>query len=279
MTTTDIKNSIIPYIGETAPYISIPENIIFNGHTIETEISDKDFNNENLTHLLKTLASLGSCSLYKLLNDSSKEKIYFLGEKLRVRKLSYRPIPDTLTITGGSYLESPRKGKSCLNTKDKQSGETLYSFELDYYIINQDSFKLFYQDFFNDTPIENYDEKLPEGNINKTEDPHQYTISIMPFTPNQCKGHFENYPIVPFVFIANCILREIFNFLGTMSSYEIDSLEGYASKAMPIGTEFLVEVFQQRFLKNLIYFKCEIKDTSGNSYGVIIINIKSETQK
>ncbi|AZB34191.1 hypothetical protein [Chryseobacterium bernardetii] len=279
MTTTDIQKNIIPYIGETVPYITIPENITFNDHVIETEISGHDFSNENLTHLLKALASLGSCSLYKLLNDSSKEKIYFLGEKLRIRKLSYRPIPDTISITGGSYLESKRKGKSCLNAKDKQSGEILYSFELDYYIINQDSFKLFYKDFFNDTLIENYDEKLPEGQINKTGDHHQFTISIMPFTLSQCKGHFENYPIVPFVFVANCVLREIFNSLENRNTYEIDSLEGYASRAMPIETEFLVEVFQQKILKNLIYFKCEIKDTFGNSYAVMIINIKSEAKK
>ncbi|BAP33410.1 uncharacterized protein CHSO_4373 [Chryseobacterium sp. StRB126] len=279
MTTTDIQKNIIPYIGEAVPYINIPGNSIFNDHAIETEISGHDFGNENLTHLLKILASLGSCSLYKLLNDSSKEKIYFLGEKLRIRKLSYSPLPGTLSITGGSYLESKRKGKSCLSAKDKQSGEILYSFELDYYIINQDSFKLFYKDFFNDTPIENYNEKLPEGKINTTEDYHHFNISINPFSLNQCKGHFENYPIVPFVFVANCVLREIFNFLGNRDIYEIDSLEGYASKAMPIGTEFLVEVFQQKFLKNLIYFKCEIKDRSGNSYAVMIINIKSETKK
>lgn len=279
MTTTDIQKSIIPYIGETVPYITIPENIIFNGHTIETEISGQDYSNENFTYLLKTLSSLGSYSLYRILNDSSREKIYFLGEKLRIRKLSYKPIPDVISITGSSYLESTRKGKSYLNAKDKQTGEILYSFELDYYIISQDSFQLFYKDFFNDTPVGSYDEKFPESKISKTEDHHQFTISIMPFTLNQCKGHFENYPIVPFVYTANCILKEIFNFLGNKNIYEIDSLEGYASKAMPIGTEFLIEVFQQRFLKNLTYFKCEIKDNSGNFYGVIIINIKSETQK
>ncbi|WP_312994337.1 hypothetical protein [Chryseobacterium flavum] len=279
MTTTDIQKNIIPYIGETDPYINIPENSIFNDHTIETEIYGHDFSNENFTYLLKTLASLGSCSLYKLLNDSSKEKIYFLGEKLRIRKLSYRPIPDAISITGASYLESKRKGKSCLNAKDKQSGETLYSFELDYYIINQDSFRLFYKDYFNDTPVESYDEKLPEAKINKTGAPHQFTISIMPFSLSQCKGHFENYPIVPFVFVANCVLREIFNFLGNQNIYEIDSLEGYASKAMPTGTEFLVEVFQQKFLKNLIYFKCEIKDLSGTPYAIIIVNLRSNDKK
>lgn len=276
MTTTDIKENIIPYIGETAPYISIPENIIFNGHRIETEIAGWNFENENFSNLIKILASLGSCSLYKLLNHASKEKIYFLGEKLRIRKLSYKEAPDTVSVSCESILESKRKGKSYLSVKDPGSGEKLYSFELDYYIIAQDAFKLFYKDYFNNTPIAYHNEKLPEGSINHTGDQHQFTISINPFTPNQCKGHFENYPIVPFVFIANCALREIFNFLGDKESYEIDSLEGYASKAMPTGTEFLIEVFHQKFLKNLIYFKCEIKDTSGNSYSVVIINIKSK---
>ncbi|MDN3691275.1 hypothetical protein QWZ06_02880 [Chryseobacterium tructae] len=195
MKTINIQNSIIPYIGEKAPYISFPEDIIFNDHTLETEISGWDLKNENLTHLLKVMASLGSCSLYKLLNNSSKENIYFLGEKLRMRKLSYSPISDTITITGRSYLESKRKGKSCLHAKDKQSGEVFYSFELDYYIITQETFKLFYKDFFNDTPIGDYDEKLPEGRVNRSEDRHQFTISLMPFTLNQCKGHFEIIPL------------------------------------------------------------------------------------
>ncbi|MEF9477231.1 hypothetical protein OWR28_05380 [Chryseobacterium sp. 1B4] len=47
MTTTDIKENIIPYLGETAPYISIPEKIIYNGSRMEAEISDYDFSNEN----------------------------------------------------------------------------------------------------------------------------------------------------------------------------------------------------------------------------------------
>lgn len=278
MKTTDIQENIIPYIGETAPYISIPENIIINNHRIETEITDCNFKNENFSNLLKILASLGSCSLYQLLNNTSKEKIYFLGEKLRIRKLSYKTALDTVSVVCESFLESNRKGKSHLNVKDIHSGETIYSFELDYYIIAEDTFKLFYKDYFNNTPVEYHDEKLPECQIIRTEDKHQFMISITPFTPNQCKGHFENYPIVPFVFVANCVLKEIFKFLGDKGSYEIDSLEGYASKAMPTGKGFMIEVFHQKFLKDLIYFKCEIKDTSGNSYAVIIINIKSKNK-
>nr|WP_315026298.1 hypothetical protein [uncultured Chryseobacterium sp.] len=273
--TTDIKENIIPYIGETAPYISIPENIVYNGHKIETKITEWNFENEKFSNLIKMLASLGSCSLYRLLNDTSKEKIYFLGEKLRIRKLSYKT-PETVLVTSESFLESARKGKSHLTLKDIHTGELLYSFEMDYYIITQEAFQLFYKDYLNTTPIEHYDEKHPEGKIIQTGDKHQFIISIPPFTPNQCRGHFENYPIVPFVFVANSILKEILNFLDQQGTYEMDSLEGYASKAIPTGTTFMIEVFHQKFLKDLMYFKCEIKDSAGNSYGVVIFNIKSK---
>jgi hypothetical protein len=275
MTTTDIMENIIPYLGEAAPYISIPENSIFRDNKIETEIRDWNFENENYARLIKLLFSLGSLSLYKTLNDETKEKIYFLGEKIRIRKLSYKD-PKSVTITSESILESDRKGKSHIQIKDNLSEELLYSAELDYYIITREAFEVFYKDLFTAVPVEYHDKNLPESKIINTETPHQFTISTEPFSPNQCKGHFENHPIVPFVFISHCILKEIFSFLGNEISYEIESFEGYASNALPTGITFHTEVFHQRYLKNLFYFKCEIKDTSGNPYGVIIFSIKSK---
>jgi hypothetical protein len=67
----------------------------------------------------------------------------------------------------------------------------------------------------------------------------------MPFTLSQCKGHFENYPIVPFVFVANCVLREIFNSLENRNTYEIDSLEGYASRPCPLKQSFWLKFFNK----------------------------------
>ncbi len=275
MTTTDIMENIIPYLGEAAPYISIPENCIFRNHKTETEISEWNFENENYAQLVQLLFSLGSLSLYKILNDESKEKIYFLGEKIRIRKLSYHE-PKSVIITSESILESDRKGKSHIHIRDGHSKEQLYSAELDYYIITREAFELFYKDLLNTVPVEYHDKNLPESKIINTEKPHHFTISTEPFTPNQCKGHFENYPIVPFVFITHCILKEIFNFLGDEMSYEIESFEGYASNALPTGIIFLTEVFHQRYLKNLFYFKCEVRDTSGNPYGVVIFSIRSK---
>lgn len=274
MTTINIKN-IIPFLGETAPYLSIPEGITFRDHTIETEIEDWNFENENFSQLVKLLFSFGSLGLYNILNDKTGEKMYFLGEKIRIRKLSYKE-PAAITITGECILESDRKGKSHIYIREIDSKELLYSAELDYYIITREAFELFYKDLFSTVPVEYHDKNLPERKIINTGIPHHFTISTDPFTPNQCKGHFENHPIVPFVFMTHCILKEIFRFLGDEVSYEIESFEGYASNALPTGITFLTEVFYQKYLKNLLYFKCEIKDTSGILYGVIIFSIKSK---
>ncbi|MFS4473983.1 hypothetical protein [Chryseobacterium sp. T20] len=277
MTTTDIMENIIPYLGETQPYISIPENTIFNGNSIETKIYNCDFSHENFSKLIKILSSLGSCNLYRLLTHTSKERIYFMGEKVRIRQLSYKKY-DSVFIVGESYLESKRKGKSSLMVRDHHSGEPLYSFELDYHIIAKDTFKLFYKDYYNDTPVEYYDEALPKGKITLESD-CQFSILLEPFTPNQCKGHFENYPIVPSVFSMNCILREIFHFMGNEKAYEVDNLEGFATKAMPTGIEYRIEVSHQQFLKDLIFFKCEVKDLLGTPYVIILVNLRSKEKK
>ncbi|RKE77946.1 hypothetical protein [Chryseobacterium sp. AG363] len=168
MTTTDIMENIIPYLGEAAPYISIPENCIFRNHKIETEISEWNFENENYAQLIKLLFSLGSLSLYKALNDESKEKIYFLGEKIRIRKLSYDE-PKSVIIASESILESDRKGKSHIHIRDNYSKELLYSAELDYYIITREAFELFYKDLLSTVPVEYHDKNLPESKIINTE--------------------------------------------------------------------------------------------------------------
>lgn len=276
MYTEDFKNNIIPYLGETSPYIFLPDKVILNNdYKIETEITNFDVKGNNLTNLIKILSSLGSCNLYKLLNDNSKEKIYFLGEKLRIRKLSYKE-SDSFSISCKSFLESKRKGKSYLNVKDLDSKEMLYTFELDYYIITKDSFENIYKEYFNNTPIDFYDEELPDSRIN-IENNKRFSVFVNPFTTNQCKGHFENFPIVPAVFITNCILKEIFNFLGNDAIHEVDSLEMYLTKAMPIQKEMIVYVSHQKFLKEITNFKCEVKDITGNMYGTYIINIRTRS--
>lgn len=275
---TNIQENIIPYIGETTPFFSIPENLKFNGHILETEILDFDFQNKNFPEHCKVFSSLGSCNLYRILNDTSLKKIYFLGETIRFRKLSHKT-SSSVFVTCESSLESEMKGKSVILIKDIHSREMLYSFEINHYIIAEEAFKHFYKNFYHDDSITAYDKNLPESRISEIKSENRFNISIKPFTPEQCKGHFENYPLVPFAFIGDRILKEIFTFLGDKYTYEIESMDGYASNAIPTDKEIVIEVFHQKFLKDLFYFKSEIKDASGTSYGTLIFNIKSKIKE
>ncbi|SHL70748.1 hypothetical protein [Chryseobacterium polytrichastri] len=272
MITTDIQTTIIPYLGETYPYFYIPENTISIGDRIETEISNFDFSNENFSELIKILTSVGSCNLYKLLSPKSQERIYFLGEKVRIRQLFYKK-SESVSIVCESFLESKMKGKSVLLIRDKHSGEAIYSIEIDYHIIQNDAFRLFYKDYYNDNLIEDLDKTLPGRKV-VIENDHQFIIFIEPFTPNQCKGHFDNYPIVPSAFTINCILREVFDFLGSNNTYEIDNLEGYSNRAMPTGIKYQIEVSHQHFQKNIIFFNCKVKDLSGTPYAIMILYLR-----
>lgn len=275
MLTADFRNKIIPSIGETLPYAFVPEKVILNNeYKIEIEVDDLDFTNENFANLIKILASLGSCNLYKLLNDRSKEKIYFLGEKFRIRKLAYINA-NSFSVSCESFLESKRKGKSHLNVKNLDSKEILYTFELDYHIVTKYTFENLYKDYFDDAPIDFFDNTLPKSSVNIESDT-RFSIRINPFSPNQCKGHFDNFPIVPAVLITSCILREVFNILGNNAVHEVDNLEMYLNKAMPTRKEFTVEIFHRKFLRDITYFKCEVTDMSGIIYGTYIINIKTK---
>ncbi|WP_374464860.1 hypothetical protein [Chryseobacterium sp.] len=68
--------------------------------------------------------------------------------------------------------------------------------------------------------------------------------------------------------------------MGNTGTYEIDSLEGFATRAMPTGIEYRIEISHQQFLKNIIFYKCEIKDLLGTPpYAIIIVNLRSTDKK
>nr|WP_315026300.1 hypothetical protein [uncultured Chryseobacterium sp.] len=273
MTTTNTQEHNTPYISETSPYTSIPAHILLKDNKIKTEFKDYNFKNENFLTLLKSLASLSSCNLHQILRNITKDKIYFIGEKIKIKKTSFKNTPTSISITGESVLESKKRGKSYLKVKDITSEDMLYSFEMDYYMMTPETFKMAYKNYFEPDIITHYHKRPPENRITQTKPENQFTISIHPFTSNQCKGHFENHPVVPFAIAINCIVKEIFDFFGSNS--EIENIEGHLSKAIPIETKLEAEFFYQKFLKDQTYIKCEIKDKAGTSYAILMINIKS----
>ena len=273
--TANFKEETIQLMGETSPYVFIPDEVIIKDeNTITTEIQNCDFQYENFTNLIKVLSSFGSLNISRIINNNTTEKNYFLGEKLRIRKLSELE-PKNILITCNSNVVPKRKATSVLIVQDLNSKVNIYSFELDYYIITKKSFEYIYKEYLDETPVKLSVNTLPKSEINIIKN-NEFSIIVSPFNKNQCTGHFDNYPIVPAVYITNCILQQIFVFLENKTISTVDSLEMFLPAAMPIETIFNVSVVHQMFLKGLTHFKCEVKDNSSKTYGFYNITIKQK---
>lgn len=81
-----------------------------------------------------------------------------------------------------------------------------YTSELEYIIFDENAFNEVFSSF--------YTEKIPAESSSIKEDvlvnliePFYFKIQIPAFTIEQCKGHFDNYPIVPGVFYNGSIIR------------------------------------------------------------------------
>ncbi len=269
------KTEIIPYVGEDSPYVFIPSNITIEENTICTKIENLNFEKENFSDLIKILSSFGSLNLSRLINLESQKRIkrYFLGEKLRIRKLFDNITTTNITLICNSYLNSDRKGFSNIIVRDSESNIDIYSFELNYYIFTESAFQKIYKTYHDTTPIISNDNTLPNSEIIIKNDT-TFTINVSPFNRNQCNGHFNEYPIVPAVSITKCILKELYNFLGNDCSYEIDSIEMYLLLAMNIDKNFIIEINHYQYLKDLTYFNCSVKDATDKKYGTYVISLK-----
>ncbi len=271
-----LLNEIIPFIGESSPYVYIPENIIsIDGDKIEIEIKSENFSNEKFADLIQILSSIGSFSLHNKL-EGNKEKRFYLGEKLRIRRCCYAEISPNLIINSSSILESKRKGKSFLNIFNSLTKELLFTFELDYYIIDKNSFENLYDGIRIEYET-GFNKFLPLSEIHIKNDSF-YKISVGEFDQNQCAGHFDNYPIVPAVFITKCMLQEIIKHSEIdekLMNIDIDCLEMFLIKAMPINTKLFIEVQFDAVLKNIQHYKCKVIDANNEVYGYYLITLKT----
>ncbi|MDQ6531949.1 hypothetical protein [Flavobacterium sp. LHD-85] len=271
------QKKIVELIGETSPYLfENADKITFNdGHTeFPLNQTFESFDRENFSDLMKILTTIGSLNLARKMEKH--EKNYFLAEKLRIRKI-YHSHPSGLLVAKISpQLENDQKGKSLIEIWDENT--KLFQMEIDYFIINEESFKKIFESHYNEESDHNFSGILPETSFEYLNE-NEFNITVDEFTRNHCKGHFENYQIVPAVLLAKCILRNVFRTASNNSNaetkpVEIDSLEVFLNRAMPVNTIFKVNIKIQHLLKNLKTYKCTVTDHK-NEYGHYFVTLKN----
>lgn len=263
-------------ISEEAPYFLPITNtsITVDGHLTTTIGHVNEYRNEEFGKLLQTISTIGSCCLSKRIQAGVKQ--YFLGEKLRIRKCSYSIADGVLKAVAHPTVQTNRKGKAIIDIFDVCDA-LAYRFELDYNVFSQQTFEKLFKQNYNENGSDRFDCNMP-GTANRILNNHSFIISIGQFNREQCLGHFSNHPIVPAVFIVKCLLAGIKNWFATelspLEDMNVDSLEIFPNKAMPIETEFDAAVLVEKLSSKVFMFTCKINDKQQNEYGVYPITIQ-----
>lgn len=267
---TEPKRNIVELIGETSPYLfENADKINFSEGNTEFPLhkSFEFYDKENFGNLLKILSTVGSLNLTNQLRTNRKN--YFLGEKLRIRKISNTQPSGLLIAKVAPLLENDQKGKSLIEIMDQNN--KIFQMEIDYFIIDDVNFKKIFESHYHAEENDDFTHLLPNSTVEYlTED--EFNITIDKFTRSHCSGHFDNYNIVPAVFIANIILKNIYEM---NSNIELDSLEMLTTgSAMPINTVFKVNIKTFHLSKKIKFYKCTISDNK-NSYGHFLLTFKN----
>ncbi|KIA92690.1 hypothetical protein OA93_23095 [Flavobacterium sp. KMS] len=270
--TTEPQKKTVELIGETSPYLFDNANeISFNERNIEFPLhkSFEYFDKENFSNLIKILSTVGSLNLANQLKANKKN--YFLGEKLRIRKISYMQPSGLLIAKVTPQLENEKKGKSLIEIMDENN--KIFQMEIDYFIIDDINFKKIFEPYYHAEKNNDFNSLLPNTQFEcLTED--EFNITVDEFTRSHCSGHFDNYNIVPAVFMTNIILKNIYK-INSDSNIELDNLEILSTgKAMPVNTVFKVNIKIFHLSKKLKFYKCTVQDNK-NDYGHYLLTFKN----
>lgn len=275
-------NKIIPnmehlydYIGEIYPYLFPMKNLVVNGSTVEYTSSSPDQEFKEFYKIGKMAASIGSIALLRAMNLSSKT--FFLGEKIRIRKIQHAIVEGELKYCVNVLSFSKRKGKVLVDIFDNQA-QLVYTAEFEYVIFAEDSFRQVFRSYSTeDIPVENHlTYEAVEVNL---VDSSSFTIHIPAFTSEHCKGHFDNCPIVPGVLIMNRLLEGIEKFFALQGeefqskTLVVDSFETFLNAATPIHRELNSSVYYRQIAKDTYLFICPLMDHKAE-YGNYIITVR-----
>lgn len=264
------------YIGENYPYLFPLSNLVVNeSGVVYTATCGSQLGLKEFKTIGQTAASLGGVALLHAMNLSSKT--FFLGEKIRIRKISHTPVEGDLKYCARAISFSKRKGKALLDIFDHQ-GQLAYTAELEYVIFDEESFQQVFSAFYTtEIPTE------PTTAFEEVEvtlvDSAFFKVDIPAFTSDQYKGHFDHYPIVPGVLMMTRLLEGIEKFVQLQGvelqgkTLVLDSFETFLSAATPTQRALNSSVYYRQIMKDTYLFVCPIKDHKIE-YGHYIFTVK-----
>ena len=263
------------YLGENYPYLLPLDQVIAKEGKLECTTRSTQPQLKEFKKIGQTAASLGSIALLQTMNLSTKT--FLLGEKIRIRKINHTLEDSELRYCARAISFSTRKGKALVDIFDAL-GQLVYTAELEYVIFDEVSFQQVFASLYTEKIPSELDLVYDEVQVNLTA-PSYFTIHIPAFTPEQCKGHFDHYPIVPGIFIMHRLLEGIEKFFALKGeafqgkTLVADSFETFLKKATPTQVALYASVYYRALTKDTYLFICPIQE-DNIEYGHYIITVK-----
>lgn len=274
----DWIHNITSLISESYPYI-LPFQVIDytkDGNLITELKNNQVYYNQHFDELLQVISTIGSYNI--ALKTESNSKHIYLGHHLRVRKTNFLELSmENISAHSFALMESSKKAKTLINMYS--DGNIVYSFELEYTILNINTFKKLFVHLQNN----NFEDNISQVSSiplveNEYFDNSNFNIKISAFNARQCLGHFENYPMVPAVRITQCLLKGIKTWIEDHQikhlNIIVDGLEMFPNFAMPININYTANVVVKNTSNKSTMFLCSVNGDNRIEYGNYIILIK-----
>ncbi|MEN8121727.1 MAG: hypothetical protein ABFS35_15355 [Bacteroidota bacterium] len=203
---------ILNKISVKPPYFALSNMVMETNETLSAMVPvEQPMGNEygiiSAAEAGRHMAILGSCALS--IKNPNPGRHYYLAVGAKVKKISN--LDETGVLFGKANVVHLDKRNGIVSTKlFTENGQLLFIIEVTYKIMQHNLFeKLFIQNKQNEPFIPIYnspyqkDHPLSEpiftNNILKT--------SLGPLQPNECQGHFQNFPAVPVAILMHSLSK------------------------------------------------------------------------
>lgn len=203
---------ILNKISVKPPYFALSNMVLEKKETLSAMVPvEQPMGNEygiiSAAEAGRHMAILGSCALS--LKNPNPDRHYYLAVGAKVKKISN--LYETSALFGKANIVYLDKRNGIVSTKlVTENGQLLYTIEVTYKIMHHNLFeKLFNQNKYNGPIIPTFNNpylnEIPlgksffENNMLKT--------TLGPIEPNECQGHFHEYPAVPVAVLMHSLSK------------------------------------------------------------------------
>jgi len=281
-----VCSEITDLIEVSHPYFSL-KNLSVVGDAVQADVPvEHPMGNERgviaAAEVGRHLAILGSCALAHV--NNIKKKHFYLASDAMIRNLHDGVIENAslpLKAEARTISLEKRKGSAVATITDTK-GIPLYELQTNYHIMKPNLFEKLYQSrrYTESACVTAKNPYLSEfsfSNVSYNDDCMSAVLG--PLGPEQCSGHFLNYPCIPVAILMHALSNAAGMLLAhtqnrPKSPYRVLSADVIADQFAFAGEEVFIDVVQEdQSASNSFVFRCSAMNGDSTRFGYMDLRL------